>query len=80
MKDLIVEISTMINIILIDLEKSSRGFEVAAQRVRVNTIKLNKLNKKFREQSVKANVMLELRNCGVSDIAESADFTHRSNR
>ena len=61
MKDLIAEMTAMIDNILIDLEKSSRGFEAAAQRVRVNTIKLDKLSKKFREQSVKANAILDLR-------------------
>lgn len=52
------ETMTQLNHLLIqlikDLSKSSRGNKTAAQRVRTGTIKLEKLGKIFRKESVAA--------------------------
>ena len=53
MTDLINEIVISIsNTIIPDLEKSRKNNKAAAQRVRVNSIKLEKLFKEFRKRSV----------------------------
>jgi hypothetical protein len=58
---LIEEVAQLLRDMTRDLEKFNRGFEVAGQRLRVDTLKFVKLSKRFREESVKSSVMSELK-------------------
>ena len=46
------EMRSLLGSISTDLEKASRGNKAAAQRVRVNTVKLEKVAKNYRKESV----------------------------
>lgn len=53
LKKTIKELKQLLKSCIKDLEKTERGFIVAAQRVRTNTIKLTKVSYKFRRESLK---------------------------
>lgn len=61
MDELIQEMAQLLRDMTRDLEKFNRGFDVAGQRLRVNTVKFGKISKRFREESVKSSVMMELK-------------------
>ena len=52
-KETIEEVQALVDKISIDLKKVNRGNKEAAQRVRVNTVKLEKVGKVFRKESLK---------------------------
>lgn len=61
MDGLMAEMAELLRDMTRDLEKTNRGFEAAAQRLRVDTIKFGKISKRFREESVKSDVIMELK-------------------
>ena len=54
LKDTVSSIHTLLSALKRDLEKSERGNKAASQRVRTGSIKLEKLAKKYRKESVAA--------------------------
>ena len=55
------KLETIIDTIAKDLEKVTRGNASAAQRVRVSTLRLEKVGKQFRKESVAAEKTGKLR-------------------
>ena len=54
LKDTVAEMNNFLAEITADLEKATNGNKAAAQRVRVNTIALEKTAKMYRKESVAA--------------------------
>jgi hypothetical protein len=58
LKDTIFSLSDLIDLINKDLIKSNKGNKTASQRVRTNTIKLEKIAKQYRKESIKQELKL----------------------
>lgn len=54
LRDTVSQLSDLLESVAYDLGKASRGYKAAAQRVRTGTVKLEKLAKKYRKESVAA--------------------------
>lgn len=54
LRDTVNQLSELLEDVAQDLVKASRGYKAAAQRVRTGTVKLEKLAKKYRKESVAA--------------------------
>lgn len=54
LNDTLAQMNSLLMIMVMDLTKVSKGNKTAAQRVRVNTIDLEKIAKRFRKESVAA--------------------------
>jgi hypothetical protein len=54
LQDTIKEVRGQLAALTIDLEKAANGNKAASQRVRTGTIKLEKIAKKYRKESIKA--------------------------
>lgn len=54
LKDTVQQLSQMLGQLQKDLIKSARGNKAASQRVRTNTIRLEKIGKKYRKESIHA--------------------------
>ena len=54
LNDTLTQLNTLLTKVVLDLGKVSRGNKSAAQRVRVGTIDLEKISKRFRKESVAA--------------------------
>ena len=52
--DIIAELGVLLSKTVSDLSKVHKGNKSAAQRVRVNTINIEKIAKKFRKESIDA--------------------------
>lgn len=52
LEDVVKFMSNLLNEITIDLEKSNKGNKAAAQRVRTGTVKLEKVAKLYRKESI----------------------------
>jgi DNA polymerase III gamma/tau subunit len=58
LKDTIFFLRDLIDLINKDLIKSNKGNKTASQRVRTNTIKLEKIAKQYRKESIKQELKL----------------------
>lgn len=54
LRDTVNQLSALLESISYDLTKASRGYKAAAQRVRTGTVKLEKIAKKYRKESMLA--------------------------
>ena len=54
LKDTVKSLRDLLNGILHDLEKSDKGNKAASQRVRTGTVKLEKVAKLYRKESIKS--------------------------
>ena len=54
LRDTVGQLSKLLETVAYDLAKASRGYKAAAQRVRTGTVKLEKLAKKYRKESMAA--------------------------
>ncbi len=52
LRDTVNQLSELLENVAQDLVKATRGYKAAAQRVRTGTVKLEKLAKKYRKESV----------------------------
>lgn len=52
LRDTVNQLSALLESVAHDLAKASRGYKAAAQRVRTGTVKLEKIAKKYRKESV----------------------------
>jgi len=52
LKKTIKELKHLLECCTVDLKKTEKGFKTAAQRLRVNTVKLAKVSLKFRRESI----------------------------
>jgi hypothetical protein len=55
LKDTVKSMHTLLGTLKKDLEKAEKGNKAASQRVRTGTIKLGKISKKYRKESVAAS-------------------------
>lgn len=54
LRDTVSQLGQLLESISKDLVKANRGYKAAAQRVRTGTIRLEKLAKKYRKESINA--------------------------
>ena len=53
-QDTIKEVRALLAHLTIDIEKAANGNKAASQRVRTGTVRLEKVGKKYRKESIKA--------------------------
>ena len=53
-QDTIKEVRTILANLTIDIEKAANGNKAASQRVRTGTVRLEKVGKKYRKESIRA--------------------------
>jgi len=73
-KDTYKHLRELLSNVVSDLEKSENGNKAASQRVRTGTVKLEKLAKLFRKESI----VFEKKNKGVKKPAKSAAGTKKA--
>ena len=54
LQDTIKEVRSLLSGLTIDIEKAANGNKAASQRVRTATVKLEKVAKRYRKESIKA--------------------------
>ena len=54
LQDTIKEVRSLLANLTIDIEKAANGNKAASQRVRTGTVRLEKVGKKYRKESIKA--------------------------
>ncbi len=73
-KDTYKQLRELLSHIVSDLEKSENGNKAASQRVRTGTVKLEKLAKLFRKESIS----FEKKNKGVKKTSKSANASKKT--
>jgi hypothetical protein len=63
-----------------DLEKATAGVKAAAQRVRIGTIRLSKIAKVYRKESIAAEKLSLKKKASASKAAKKAKSTDRAKR
>jgi len=54
LRDTVQQLGELLEVLTKDLAKANRGYKAAAQRVRTGTVKLEKLAKRYRKESMAA--------------------------